>query len=186
MATCRDVITRAYGLPGIVRNDDPTADEAEWGLIGLQSLFDTWVAGGMFGRLTDVYTSVAYTAREGERVIASGSPTITIPTTYAQDGDAGTDRAPYDLSLIEVQDGQTRNVWLYDRSAWVDLTDLALEDACPLALRGMSGLAACLALEIAGPSWTATDAIMRLAAQFKQALSYKIGSTRPVRTASYF
>lgn len=184
--TCRDVIYRAYGLPGVVRNDDPSADEADWGLTGLQSMFDTWVAGGMFGRLNDVYTTAAYTALEGDRVFASGSPTITIPTTYADDGTEGTDRAPYDLSLIDVTNGATHNVWLYDRDAWVDLKGLTLGSSCPLAERGLNGLAACLAIEIADPAWSLTRSVNVAAFNFKTALSYKLGSTRPGREQTYF
>lgn len=187
MATCRDVIYRAYRLAGIVGlGDDPDAEEADFGMDALQSMFDAWVSGGMFGRLTDVYKTVAYTAKEGERVHTSGSPTITIPDTYAEDGEAGTDRAPYDLSLIEVQDGATRNRWLYDRNDWVDLVGLTLGSTCPLADRGINGFAASLAMEIAGPFGDIPSRVFQSAAAFKQGLSYKLGSTRPPRVTSYF
>ncbi|SLK03745.1 hypothetical protein [Novosphingobium mathurense] len=187
MATCRDVVSKAYRLAGIVAlGDDPTADEADLGMEALQSMFDTWVSGGMFGRLTDVYKTAAYTALEGERVQTSGSPTITIPTTYAEDGQAGTDRPPYDLALIEVQDGSTRNRWLYDRSGWVDLVGLTLNSTCPLADRGLNGFAACLAEEIAGPFGDIPARLRLSASGFRQAISYKLGSTRPARTAQYF
>lgn len=188
MATCRDVVTRAYRVSGIIGiGDTPTAEEADYGMDALQSMFDVWVANGMFGRLNDVYKTTAYTAKEGDRVQTSGSPTITIPTTYAEDGDEGSDRTPYDLSVIEVQAGATRNVWLYDRGAWVDLVALELADTCPLADRGFHGLACCLAQEISsafGAQLAAT--VISASFTFRQAISYKLGSERPARTAEYF
>lgn len=188
MTTCADVIARAYAALGVVGlGETSEAEESAYAMPALQSLFDTWVANGMFGRLTDVYKTSAYTAKEGERVHTSGSPTITIPTTYAYDGTIGADRPPYDLSLIEVQDGNTRNRWLYDRSAWVDIAGLATSDTCPLAERGLHGLACCLADLIAGPTrGQLTPEDKAAAFSFKQALSYKTGSARPPRTAEYF
>lgn len=188
MTTCRDIVTRAYRMAGIIGlSESPETSEAEEGLVALQSMFDTWVAGGMFGRLTDVYKTAAYTAREGERVHTSGSPTITIPSTYAQDGEEGTDRTPYDLSLIEVQDGATRNVWVYDRSAWVDLKGLTLSSTCPFAERGESGLAACLAITLADTFGAPIGrSVSSAAAAYRQALSYKLGSERPGREQVFF
>ena len=187
MATCSEVVIRAYRMGLVPLAATPTTEEQAFGLETLQSMFDTWVATGMFGRLTDVYKTAAYTAKEGERVHTSGSPTITIPSTYAFDGDAGTDRPPYDLSLIEVQDGATRNVWLYDRSAWVDLVGLTTSDDCPLTDRGLNGLCACLALEMSGPHGDPLPNSVRVsAALFKQALSYKTGSDDRPRTNEYF
>lgn len=153
----------------------------------LKALFQTWVANGMFGRLTDVYKTVAYTAREGERVHTSGSPVITIPTTYRADGEPGTDRPPYDLSLIEVQDGATRKTWLYDRSAWVDLQALTLASDCPLAERGIQGLSACVADEILSyVDRELPESAKRSAFRFRHALSYKLGSDRPARVAEFY
>lgn len=188
MTTCRDIITRAYRASGIIGlSATPTAGEADYGMVSLQSMFDTWLAGGMFGRLNDVYTTTAYTAKEGDRVIASGSPTITIPATYDEDGEAGSDRTPYDLSVIEVKNGAARNVWLYDRSNWVDLVALELSDTCPLSDRGAHGLACCLAQELSGPfTEQLPQSVISSAFKFKQAISYKLGSERPARTAEYF
>lgn len=188
MATCRAIVEKALVTAAIVPiGDTPEADEADYGMGCLQGLFDVWVAGGMFGRLTDVYETAAYTAKEGERVHTSGSPVVTIPDTYAEDGEAGTDRPPYDLSLIEVQDGATRNVWLYDRNDWVDLRGLVLADTCPLSDRGEHGLACCVAeLAVAPFGRELPRSVVLAAATFKQAISHKYGSTRPARTNDYF
>lgn len=189
MTTCRDVVSQALHVTGIVGvGEDPDAAEATLGMDALQGMFDHWVANGMFGRLTDVYKTVDYTARERERVHVSGSPTITIPTTYREDGEEGTDRPPYDLSLIEVQSGSTRAVWLYDRSAWVNLVGLTLNSTCPLAdTRGKFGFACCLAEHFTGFAGASIPPqVMRAAQQFRHGLSYKLGSDRPAQTAEYF
>lgn len=188
MATCRDVIYRAYRLSGIVGvSDDPTAEEAVFGMGALQSLFDDWVVSGMFGRLTDKLVTDDHTALEQQRVVvASGSPTITIPDTYSFCGEVGSDRTPYDLSLIEVQNGATRNVWIYDRG-WADIAALAIGDACPLSNRGINGLAGVLARSAMGP-FTAevSPFVAREAMRFLGQLSYKSGSERPARADVYF
>lgn len=187
MATCRDVITRAHRMCNYTAiNSTPTSPETDFALVALQSLFDGWVSAGMFGRLTDVLADADYTALEGERVVVSGGAVITIPDTYALDGDEGDDRPPYDLSLIEVQDGATRNVWLYDRNDWVDIAALTIDGTCPLATRGIQGLAACLATELDGPKGFIPDTVVKSARMFLFGLSYKSGSERAPRTAVYF
>lgn len=190
MATCNEVVIRALRTAGVVGlSDVPTADEVDYGMECLQGLFDTWVHAGMFGRLKDVRTEVAYTAKEQERVVAIGGAVVTIPTAYAENGKDGDDRPPYDLSLIEVQSGSTRNVWLYDRNGWVDLLGLELTDQCPLAARGLHGLSCCVAQTMTGPFGAQSDLrrdTRLAAAAFKQALSYKTGSDARPRETEYF
>lgn len=187
MATCGDVIAHAFHIcnwRGL--SESPTDAENAFALSALQGMLDRWVAGGMFGRLNDKLVAADYTALEGDRVVKSGTPAVTIPDTYACDGSEGTDRPPYDLSLIEVQGVSGRNVWLYDRTAWVDIAALALDDDCPLASRGLNGLAGCLAMEIAGSQGDVPDMAQRAASQFMAGLSYKTGSERAPRQALYY
>lgn len=188
MATCRDVVTRALRLSGVIGlTEDPPGEEAVFGMDALSSLFLQWAASGMFGRLEDVYVSAAYTAHEWERVHTTGSPTITIPDTFDFDGEEGDARPPYDLSLIEVQDGSDRNVWLYDRSDWVDLNALDLNAECPLSTRGVNGLAACLATSANGPFMAEVPPlVMREALKFLQTITFKAGSTRKPRVSEYY
>jgi len=183
MATCRDVITQALQQSRIAAlGDAPEDSEITFGLTVLQSLFDNWVSSGMFGRMKDVYKTIDYTAQEQDRVITSGSPTITIPDAFGDDDKVGTTRPPYDLSLIEVV-GATRKVWLYDTNGWVDINALALGDTCPLARRG--NLAAVLALEIHGPFKDAPH-IQKAAGNFLSVISLKHGTTSRPRTAEYY
>jgi hypothetical protein len=187
MATCQEVITRAHRMCNWrAIGSDPTTAESNFALPALQSIFDGWVMNGMFGRLTDKLVTEDYTALEGQRVVVSGSATVTIPTTYSFCGEEGSDRPPYDLSLIEVQDGATRNVWLYDRNEWVDIAELTIDGDCPLSGRNLHGLAAVLATEIDGPQGFIPDTVRASAQQFLRQLAWKNGSQRPPRTAEYF
>jgi hypothetical protein len=189
MATCRDIITyamRQAKIPG--SGSDPDADELRDGLVALQSLYDEWVAAGMFGRLRDSYQSADYTAREGERIIAADGVVITIPDTIDDDPHSDT-RAPRDLSIIEtLQDGE-REVWLWDRTEWVSLLDLDANSAAPLASRGAWGLAAALAISGAFVTMFGDDAgpdVRVLAARFKTSLSMKYGTTRDGIAGEYY
>ena len=119
-------------------------------------------------------------------MVESGTPTITIPDTYSSCGQEGGDRPPYDLSLIEVLNAGTRNVWLYDRTGWADIANLGLTDECPLSSRGAHGLAAVLATEIDGPQGFIPDTVRASAAAFLRSLSYKGGSEHPVVAGVYF
>jgi hypothetical protein len=190
MATCLDIITLALRQALVLSpGDDPEDGEADDGLTAMQGMFDGWVSNGMFGRLNDVYKTVNYTALEGDRVRYPATATITIPTTYAENGAEGSERAPRDLSLIETYDttNSTRSVQLWDRNGWVELTGLTLTSTAPLGDRDKFGLAAALADhygEMFGASLPPN--IARRAQQFRTSLSYKLGSTRDRATAVYF
>lgn len=188
--TCRSIITRAYQLGGIVAlGVTPKAKETDIGLEVLQALYDGWVHGGMFGTLKDVLATENYTALENERVRHSSSYTITIPTTYDDDGTEGTDRPPYDLSVIETFNLTTsaHAIKLWDRNSWVTISDITIDGDAPLSDRGAPGLSACLAQDLCDTFGKPVPAnVQRLATTFKFALSYKLGSTRAPRTAEYF
>lgn len=190
MTTCSEIITLALRQVRVLGSGrDARAAEGADGLVALQGMFDAWVANGMFGRLTDVYTAVAYTAHENERIRAASSAVVTIPTTFSEGGLDGSDRGPRDLSLIEVYNivAATRQVSLFDRNAWVRIEALALADTCPLANRGASGLAACLAETWADMFGAEVGSgVRRLAASFRTGLSLKLGSTRDSVGADYF
>lgn len=184
MATCRDIVKRALQQAGIVAlGRDPTAKEAEAGMLALQGIYDGWVASGMFGRLTDVYKSADYTAQPGERVFADDA-TITLPDTV-DDTDVGGSRVPRDLSAISVNDGTWRH-WVWT-GAWTELTGLSLDDTAPLAERDQEGLAALLASYLAeGFGGQIGPMTSRRASQFQGSISHKFGSTQPASTAEYF
>jgi hypothetical protein len=188
---CSDIITSALKLARVLPSGGtPTSNEASDGLDCLQSMYDEWVTGGMFGTLTDAYLDYDDTAQEGIRYLLASGVTLTEPTTI-DDPVTGATRQPYDLSVYEkVDSGGTRTVRLYDRSAWVNLLGLVDSDAAPLASRGKIGLAACLATSGAfaamfGDTATLNPDVRAAANRFRTSLSYKLGSTH-VRTASEY
>lgn len=188
MTTCRDTITAALQMARVVGlNRTPTSSEAAAGLSCLQSFYDSLVTGGGFGRLTDTYQTANYEAAEGERVTAPTAITVTFPDTV-DDLDNGGDRAPRDLSIIETVLNGTRDVKIYDRTSWVSLLALDLDDDAPLASRGAMGLAASLACSGAFVAFFGVDPgpdVRRLAAQFMLNLTHKYGTTRETTPAEY-
>lgn len=185
MPTCNDIITRALNMTGIVAlGEVPDAAESEFALEALQSMYDAWVEGGMFGRLTDVYKTVDYEAKEQERVITPAA-TITLPTVIAS---VEGDRAPRELSCIVTIVGGVQTSNIYHRGAWLDLNGLALTDEAPLADRGAFGLSAALALMIAETfrQGVVSASVANAARQFTGGVSLKLGATpRPSETV-YF
>lgn len=181
MATCRDIVFRALRMAGIVdREDDPTAAELRDGMTVLQSLYDGWLIGGMFGRLTDVYEAGDYEASEGQRIFID-SGTVTLPSTIDDD------RKPRDLVAIEAHDDNGRQAWIWDRTQWTRIDSLSENDDAPLANRGVNGLAACVAVYYAEEFGAPVSAAAMIQARnFKVALSYKFGSEREVTTGTYY
>lgn len=171
MVTCRDIITDAYRIGGIIGlSEEPTADLAEYGLTGLQSMFHTWIARGLFGTMKDVFATEDYTANEGERITVD-SAVVTIPYTF--DTDESTDRAPKQLSAISVVTDTGTTSYIYDRRQWISIEAITLNDTCPLADFGRRGLAACLALELTAlPTFNGvpTQGVLQAARSFKQAV----------------
>lgn len=183
MATCRTIVTRALRMAGIVdREDDPTAAELRDGMIVLQTLYDGWLTGGMFGRLTDVYEPGDYEAGEGERVFLDTGGTLTLPT------EIDNDRKPRDLVVIEgFVAGGSRVAYIWDRTAWVQINDLVESDEAPLSNRGENGLAACVALAFADEFGAQVGpGVLMQCRNFKTALSYKFGSEREPSTGTWF
>ncbi len=185
MTSCNDIIRRAYHMAKIVSmGEAPSADEASFGMDALKSMYDGWVEGGMFGRLSDVYTTVAYEAKEQERVITP-SAAITVPTVI--EGVTG-ERAPRELSCIVTIVGGVQTTRIYHKGAWIVISDLELTDEAPLADRGMFGLSAALALMIAETFTQASVPanVVAAARQYIASLSYKLGATALPSTTEYF
>lgn len=184
MTTCRDVVTRALQMSGVVRlGRDPKAAEAEAGMVSLQSLYDEWVSGGMFGRLTDLYKTASYTANEGERITADGA-TITIPDTITNDGD---ERAPRQFACVVVVENGAATNYVYHDGDWRTVSGLTLNDDAPFATISVDGLAGALAERIVSTfGGDLTVGAARAAKAFKTALSYKLGSTQPDPVGVYY
>lgn len=187
MTTVRDVIGYAFKHGRI--NDTPDADEADDGLVALQSFYDGLITGGMFATLRDVYTTEDYEAEEGDRVIAPAGVTVTFPTTY-EDLDRGGERAPRDLSVIETIVNGERTVKVWDRTGWVDMLGLTLGSDAPFANRGAYALGAALACSGAFMAMFGDTDISarseRLARGFLGLLSSKVGTTRDEIPGVYF
>lgn len=177
MTTCRDIITLGLQMARIVPvGREPKDREASTGLTILQGMYDGYFADGLFGSLTDVYAQSAYTAKEGERV-STDSAAITIPATIDE---AGTERAPRELSAIVVVTGGTALNYVYSNGAWEQCSGLALGSPAPLASRSAAGLAALFAkqyCEVFGGALGMET--QRMALQFKSSLMHKLGTNQP-------
>lgn len=190
MTTCRDTITQALRLTKVIASGDAaSADEADDGMVALQSFYDQLVTGGMFGTLRDFYKTDEYEAKEGERITAPAGVTITFPETLS-DNDNGGDRVPRDLACIETIIDGARTVKIWDRTGWVDLLGLDLNDTAPLAERNAFGLAAALAVSggFAAMFGSVADIgpdVRVLAAQFNGNISRK-ATTRDRIPAGYY
>lgn len=182
MATCRDIIKRGLQQARIVPlGRDPTSKEAEAGMLALQGIYDGWATGGMFGRLTDVYTAADYTAQPGDRVFADNA-TITLPDTV--EGDEGT-RIPRDLAQISVNDGTWRH-WIWT-GLWTELTGLTLDSEAPLSERDQEGLSSLLAIYLAeGFGESVGQMTASRGMRFQGGVSHKFGSTQDVVASDYF
>lgn len=187
MPTCRDIITRSLVKAKVYSpGETPSAEDMESGLDELQNLYEQWGSNGMFGRLADVLADTDYDASPNERITATGSAVITIPTSFEIDGE---DYPPYDTAFIEVIDTVATTVsrYIYESGAWVAIGNLTLDSTAPLAGKGRGGLAACLALTLAeefggeiGPG------LARQAGSFKTGLSMKQGGDALRSTPDYF
>jgi hypothetical protein len=190
MATCLQVITYALRQSRILGlGKDPKAAEAEEGMVALQSMYDEFRTGGMFGQLEDVYATDSDTAEEGKRYYLPAGVTLSAPTSEYVDG-LGDTRQPRDLALYEtLNNSGTHTAKLYDRTGWVDLLGLTLSDTAPLSGRNAYGLAACLATSggfIAAFGAEPSEAVVSLARHFRANLIGKAGSTQDTSGGVYF
>lgn len=195
MATCRDLIRTAARRCGVVTSGmEITAAQAADGLEVLQSVYDSMVAQGVFGRLTDVLvTSSPYDAGCGERIAYSGPGTLsitlpetedyTLADTIPEKGDQN-ERKPYDLAVVVVEGGST---YLYEAGDWHELNALALSDDAPLSGRFRNMLIGEIAIRLADeygvpvPPSCALDAAMG-----RSALSHKFSAPRKAVEHTFF
>lgn len=208
MPTCRDTVSgalRKIGRLGAGREPRP-ADQAD-GLAALQGLYRQWIAGGAFGRLSDVVpTTESYTARENERIFRNASATLTIdlpetvdtypdPRSYrdevlSYDGVTGNTRPPRDCAVVVISDAFTGTTleYIYDGSQrlWQGIDALGLDDAAPLSVRDPMGLQAALAMQIAD-EFGAEVGVMtqRQAATFQMGLTHRYSTPREAVTGVY-
>lgn len=190
MATCLDVITYALRQCKVIGlGKEAKAAEAEEGLVALQSLYDEWRTGGMFGTLEDIYLDGDDIAEEGKRYYVPSGYSLTAPTSEYLASDETT-RQPRDMALYESLDSDgTQTAKLYDRIEWVGLLDLGLSDIAPLSGRNGYGLAACLATSggfISAFGAEPGPAVIALARHFIRNVMGKKGSTQDSSTADYF
>ena len=187
MPTCRDIITRALRKAKVyAAGETPSADDINDGLDELKNLYEQWGSNGMFGRLADVLADDDYEASPNERITATDSAVITIPTVFE---DGGEDYPPYDTAFIEVVDTVAVTVqrYIYENGAWVELSNLSLDDEAPLAGKGQGGLSACLAVAYAEEfGATVGPGVQRQAASFTTGLGMKYGSDSYCTKPSYF
>lgn len=202
--TCREIVHTAYTLASITSIDEePTNGELNHGLEMLKSLYDGWFAAGEFGVLRDIYVTDDYTAFEGDRVIKSGQEIITLPDTYDKERygynsgysdsnygygdyyyDRNRTRAAYELGAIEVV-GVSRNI--RELGDWINISELTADSPAPLVQFGMIGLAAQLAIDLAGTFGAEiSTSTLRQSDMFKTSLRSKHISINPRNETVFF
>jgi len=195
MTTCRELITAAYRKARVRgRGDVLDAEEAQDGLVTLQSFYDELVSEGMFGRLTDVIITADYEANEQERVFNTDLDDggelfdVTLPREVDDDETADGARPPRDLSLIVVAGASTQNfVYSSPLGGWDTLTGLALETEAPLGERGADALACLFAAFIAEENGKTIGPVTASRAMaFRSRLSHRASAPRVPTQAEYF
>lgn len=148
--TVRDTITRAIGMTGArPLGDTPDAAETAAALTAFQSMLLALPRPA----LTEVLISANYTAGENERITdTSGAATVTRPSTVT-DATTGLVRPPMDGAIVEVASATTptRHIFSAELKTWMSFGALALDDAQPFGPTMDEGLAAMLAVRLAGP-----------------------------------
>lgn len=150
-----DIVQRAFRMInriGVAADLDP--DEAAEALTIFQDMLITMPALGIGGPLTDVLISDDYTANEDESITnTSGSPVvISLPSTITESD--GTSRPPRNGAIVQINSATSAEVHLYVGylASWKQMTGLTLNSASPLGPMHNEGLAALLALRLAGPN----------------------------------
>lgn len=202
MATCREVITKAYRKLGAVgRKANLDATDSATGLSNLQSMFEAWISGGMFGRLWDVYSATDVTAKVGQRIRTTA--VVTLPTFTDENGwgsyccggwDYGFyhDECNYTLNhavivVVNPTTGvQQINMWDSTTGQWVRLDALELGDPCPLSNLGVDDLACCLAKTLADEAgFTVGPQTERRAGMFEMRLAMRPDSNQRIARGEY-
>ena len=206
--TCNDIIRMAMSrLRQLRAGEVPIGSEAADGMVTLQGMYDLWVSTGLFGRLYDTIAASAYTAQEQDRVINDGAYAITLPATIVSTAPMGTyeprypderiwsalqtnnPRTPRDSAMIEVVEGGVTKRFLYSAylREWMRLDSLTITAGAPLALRGSTGLACCLAELMADEYGVQPPpGVVKQSTMFRWGLSSKYNSARVGNMTDYF
>lgn len=153
--TCQDIIDRAMRAMGaIAAGKVASGNDAADGLRSLQDTINDLPL-LMDGQWVDVFltSADAYSAADGERIFTGGyAAVITLPTTYTDEHSRTL--ATLDCARVQIigaghaQEG----VWAYTASkgSWARVDDLAIEDDSPFGKEDDAGLAALIAVSLAG------------------------------------
>lgn len=153
MASARTIIKNAYRKAGITALGAAlTAAQANVGLELLEETLADLVHKGTLGRVTDVYTTADYEAKEFERVAASvDTLAVTFPATVLDDLTRET-RAPLDGAYITVVGpGRPEDTRVYSalQAAWEPIAGYTLTSSAALSGAYQSDLEALLAAKLA-------------------------------------
>lgn len=150
MTTNADIIRRAHRLMGTVgAGQEPTGVDAADTMERLQSLILGLPGLVLNARWTEVATSSAYTAEEGDRITVTSPGAVTLPTTITPAfADA---RPPLDFARVQIIGGANAGLWVWiaTKGQWVQLDALAISDDFPFGAEDVDGVAAMLAVEMA-------------------------------------
>lgn len=208
MATCRSIVNRALRKIGVLAaGREARPSDAEDTLEALKGLYKAWISSGAFGRMADVVPNADFTAGENQRIFVTVDTVATItlpelvpmhldPLPYDQERVAytnyeatdGANRPPKDGAVVEVVEGDSILTYLYDGTLrrWQEIGAMALADDCPRSHSDPEGLAACLALEIAG-NYDAgvSDTDLRQARRYEETLSLHLSRPREAAAGVY-
>lgn len=150
MTTNADIIRRAHRLMGTVgAGQEPTGIDAADTMERLQSLILGLPGLVLNARWTEVATSSAYTAEEGDQITVTSPGAVTLPTTITPAfADA---RPPLDFARVQIIGGANAGLWVWiaTKGQWVQLDALAISDDFPFGAEDVDGVAAMLAVEMA-------------------------------------
>lgn len=152
MSTANDIVRRGLRLLGVLRaGQEPKGADAQDGLERLQSLILNLPGLLHNGRWCEVAVTTAYTARESDRCTVTAPGVVTLPTTITN---CGPTRPPLDLARVQIIGTSATNagLWLYSATngAWGQANALTLSSTMPFGAEDDEGLAAILAVNMAG------------------------------------
>lgn len=174
MSIRTEIIQRAFRMlnkVGIGQSLDN--DEAAEAMTAFQDMILTLPAVGVGGPLTPVVISEAYTAGENEAITntSGGAVVITLPTTVT-DPWTGETRPPLPGAIVQINGAASPEIHIYVDylASWKEITGLTQNSAVPFGPAHNEGLAAMLALRIAGPNTKIPDNVVLMAERGDQDL----------------
>lgn len=149
--TQREIISAALRKLAIIASGEtPSSDELNDGLAQAQAL--VLEHPNLSGcRWRDVYASSdeTITACDGQRIdLGSWSPAVTLPTSQSWLG--LNRRAMPELSRVQIVGGPQAGLWLFSEGLWRQADALTLESENPFGPSTNDGVAAQLAIRLAG------------------------------------